>query len=544
MLKVVVVVDKQGTAIDRLAQGMSKFMDNIDYKIVDVHPKRPDQQQLAAFESAAIDADIIDWQYFRTAEMLRNRYDWLKDKKQILTHHNPYSIDEQTWDGYNLVIANNQTIYKRLGNITHAPLELIYNAIDTDFWTFNQDWGFDGRTNHAGKYEWKGEDAKPSVIMVANRIESKKGILPVAIAAADAGMKFILVGAISDPQYFQSIMATGGVEYHEQISDEALRDLYYKSTIHVCNSKDNFESGTLPILEAMICGTPVLTREIGIVPDIYNGDNLRVMHLDPDESEKIQKELESMLYDKKQLLKQRDAAWNTAKTMGHERRAYQYQKLYRQVLFDTTPVSIILPIFNNPEIVRKNLNAIASQTYKNIEVIVVDDMPSEQPSENKLLVDDFKKYVSFPVRYIYTASSDHDYGLARARNEGVIEATGDIVIFIDQRMIPEPDAVEQFVFRMKPKHWIYGNKGGKKEFVENFSAVYRQDVINAGLFNERINLYGGQSQEIRSRIRQQGFQIEYVENAKAIPTGKSSNRNRKRSDIIKMKNRLYKMGLS
>lgn len=526
MLKVVCVVDKELTAIDRLAQGTAKYHDNIDFTVLAVHPKRPDEAQLRAFEEAAIDADIIDWQYFRTAEMLRGRYEWLKEKKQMLTHHNPYSIEEQDWNGYDMVIANNQTIYKRLGSITSSPLEYVPNAVDTDFWLFNPE---------------PLETNKKAVIMVANRIEGKKGILPVAIAAADAGLKFILVGSISDREYFFSIMQTGNVEFHEQISDQALRSLYYKSTIHVCNSVDNFESGTMPMLEAMLCGVPVLTRNIGQVPELNNGDNMILHEGDTEDVVALTEHLRSMAYDVKRLEEIRQAGWNSAKVRSFERRAYQYQKLYRQVLYrDTAPVSVIIPIYNNPDVIRKMLNALASQTYKNIELVISDDNPNEP---NYDVVEEFAHYVNFPVRYIRTASQDDDYGLARARNEAIIEATGDILVFCDQRMVPEPDAIEQFVGHIKPKYWLYGNKGGKKEFVENFSCVYRQEAIVSGMFNERINLYGGQSQEVRSRIRKQGFQIEYVENAKAAPSGKSSNKNRKKSDIIKMKNRLYKMGL-
>lgn len=545
MLKVVCVVDKERTALDRLAQGVAKYHDNIDYQVLAVHPKRPDADQLSAFEAAAIDADIIDWQYFRTAEMLRARYDWLKDKKQILTHNNPYSIEDSDWAGFDMLVANNQYIYKRLGELSTVPLEYIPLTVNTDFWLFNSDWKFEDLSNHAGKYERAGDNGKPSVIMVANRIEGKKGVLPVAIAAADAGMKFILVGAVSDPEYMTAITATGNIEFHEQVNDEQLRDLYYRSTIHVCNSVDNFESGTLPILEAMLCGVPVLTREVGHVPELYNGENMRLLKYDPEDSEAIQNELQEMLFDKKKLEDMRQAAWNSAKVRSFERRAYMYQKLYRQLLHESeAPVSVVMPVYNNPEIIRKNLNAIANQTYKNIEIIVADDNGDDSEArQNQAVTEEFGQYVNFPVRYMRTAGSDNDYGLARARNEAVIEATGDIIVFTDQRMIPDPDAIATFVAGMKPKHWLYGNKGGKKEFVENFSAVYRDEVIVAGLFNERINLYGGQSQEIRSRIRKQGFQVEYVETAKATPSGKSSNKNRKKSDIIKMKNRLFKMGL-
>lgn len=531
MLKVVCVVDKENTALDRLAKGVAKYHDNIDYSVVAVHPKRPDPAQLQAFTALARDADVIDWQYFRTAELMKKTFPWLSEIKQILTHNNPYSIEEQDWAGYDLLVGNNKYVYKRLGEISTTPLEYVPITVDTDFWVFNPDWQPRDESKN---------NAKGSVMMVANRIEGKKGILPVAVAAGDLGLKFILVGAISDREYFHSILETGDVEFHEQISDEALRDLYYRSSVLVCNSVDNFESGTMPILEAMLCGTPVVTRKVGHVPDLYNGENMFIHGGEPEASERITELLRQTLADRKRMEDVRQAAWNTAKTRSFERRAYQYQKLYRQVRHEfEAPVSVVMPVYDRPEVIRKALNAIADQSYKNIEVIVADDNYQEPNAD---LVEDYAQYVNFPVRYIRNSLPD-DYGLARARNRAVIEATGDIIVFCDERMVMAEDAIEQFVGRLKPKHWLHGNKGAKKEFVENFSCVYREEIITAGLFNERIDRYGGLSQEIRSRIRKQGFQIEFVENARATPAGKSSNRNRKRQDIIAMKNRLWKMGL-
>ena len=237
MLNVLAIVDKERTAIDRLAQGLKPYMDSINYNVISVHPKRPDPQQLADFERLARDADIIDYQYFRTAEMLRERYPWLKNKKSILTHYNPYSITESDWAGYDRVIACNKYIASKLPNSQYISL-----AVDSDFWTFKDEW-----------------EPNRTAIMVANRIEAKKGIMEAAIACGDAGLRLMLVGAISDRNYFESVMATECVEYHEQVSDEELRRLYHKSTIHICNSVDGFESGTLPILGAMMCGVPVIS---------------------------------------------------------------------------------------------------------------------------------------------------------------------------------------------------------------------------------------------------------------------------------------------
>jgi len=126
---------------------------------------------------------------------------------------------------------------------------------------------------------------------------------------------------------------------------------------------------------------------------------------------------------------------------------------------------------------------------------------------------------------------------------GVVQATSDILVFADQRMILEPDCIENFIKNIKPNTWLYGNKGVKKEFVENLSCIYRNDFVKFGMFNERINMYGGMSQEARSRARKQGINIEFVENAKATPKGKSSNRRLRKYEIMKMKDILFKIQL-
>lgn len=522
MFKVVAVSDKVGTAIDRLCRGVAPYHDNLDYVVCDVHPKRPDDRQLREFEQAALSADVIDFQYFRTAEMLLDRYEWLKDKKLVLTHNNPYSIYENQWERYSAVVANNQTMHKDLEAHLQRSVEHIPLAVETEQWQFNHDW-------------------QPSkrVLMVANRIESKKGIAEVARACAEIGYPFVLVGNVSDRNYFHEVLSAGNVEFHENVTDDQLRDLYYQSSVLVCNSIDNFESGTLPILEAMLCGTPVLTRRVGHVPDLDNGENLRINEYESNDVEALKKHLADMLSDVKRLEAQRQSAWNTAKNFNMERRAWLYQRLYRSLL-PGTPVSVIMPVCERPDVMRKAMNAIAEQDYANLELVVVDDDPRH--IENHLITSRFRSTVSFPVRYI--DSSGEDYGLARARNLGIINATGDILVFCDERMVMEPDCVSRFVDNLVPNVWLYGDKStAKKDFVENLSCIRRQDIIKFGMFNERINRYGGMSQELRSRAKLQGLETRYIAEAKAIPGAKSSNRNRKRLDIIAMKNTLFKMGL-
>lgn len=529
-LRVIAVVDKIGTALDRLAKGVAPFHGNLDYYVVDVHPKRPSLEQLQKFEELAKTADIIDYQYFRTAEMLREKYDWLKKIPSVLTHNNPYSIHESNWSSYQAVVANNRSILADLQKIVTGRLEYITLAVDPYFWEFNT-------AKSSTAVDKPGYISEMSVIMVANRIEAKKGILPVAEACLKLNLKMYLVGNISDIDYFHKIMKTGVVEFAQDVPDEKLRELYYKAGIHVNNSVDNYESGTLPILEAIFCGVPVLTRNIGHVPDFANEKNLTINKAEPEDVEALAKVLHDMTSNKLALEKQRQEAWFAIKDKTFERRAYSYQKLYRELL-DGEPVSVITPVAGKEDVTRKCLTAISQQTHKNIEMIVVDD--GEEPQEE--VIKNFASTVSIPVRYIYTGGQG--YNLAKARNLGIIEATSDVLVFCDQRMIMQPDAIETFLKHLKPNHWLFGNKmANKREFVENFSCIYRNELMTLGMFNERITEYGGMSQEIRARAKRQGVNLQYIETAKAEPARKSSNRITKKYEILRMKTLLWKIGL-
>lgn len=519
MLRVVCVVDKVGTALDRLGKGVTSLFDNLDYHVVDVHPKRPSTEQLDKFVKLARTADVMDYQYFRSADMLREKYPWVKDIPSVLTHNNPYSITERDWNDYQVNVGNNKEITANLRNITSTRVEYIPLVVDPYFWEFNDNYTFNR-----------------SVIMVANRIESKKGILPVAEACKELGIKMYLVGAISDPDYWHKVMGTGVVEFAQEVSDEALRDLYYRAGIHVCNSVDNFESGTLPILEAMFCGVPVLTRNVGHVPDIKTDVNLVIQDSEPENVNRISTLINRMLSDKKKLEDMRHEAWFSIKDRNFERRAYMYQRLYRELLPDK-PVSVIIPVAGKPEITSKCVNSILNQTHKNIEIIVIDDGDVKQ----KETIESLQKVANVPVRYMEI--KEPGYNLAKARNLGAIEAASDILVFCDQRMIMHPNCIEEFVKELKPHYWLYGSKGAKKDFVENISCILREDFVTMGMFNERIEQYGGMSQECRSRARRQGFNTYYVESAKATPEGKSSNRRRKKFEIMESKNLLWKIGL-
>lgn len=86
-------------------------------------------------------------------------------------------------------------------------------------------------------------------------------------------------------------------------------------------------------------------------------------------------------------------------------------------------ISIIVPVYNQEKYLAKCLEDILKQTYKNFELICVDD-GSKDESKNIL-----KKYEKLDdrVKVLYQKNS----GAAVARNKGLGRAVGDYILFLD-----------------------------------------------------------------------------------------------------------------
>jgi len=204
-------------------------------------------------------------------------------------------------------------------------------------------------------------------------------------------------------------------------------------------------------------------------------------------------------------------------------------------------VSIIIPTFNRKEQLAEIIGSIVIQDYKAKEIVICDDGSTDGTFE---LVVKLQDKINIPIKYCNTGTAN-EYNLAYARNLGVLEASGEILIFLDDRYKPKRDNfISVFVENLRPKVWLYGNKGRKKDFVENVSCIYRQELIDAGMFNQIIKLYGFQSQELRVRFRRQKFNLKYVENAEVETILNTKSKYTKKAEIVKSKNVLWKLGLN
>lgn len=92
-------------------------------------------------------------------------------------------------------------------------------------------------------------------------------------------------------------------------------------------------------------------------------------------------------------------------------------------------ISVIIPVYNHTQHLFDSLQSLRAQTYKNFEVIVVDD-GSDTPLNQKESMAD----VHFPIQWV---RQEHG-GAPVARNHGFQVSKGEFVIFWDADVIAEP----------------------------------------------------------------------------------------------------------
>jgi hypothetical protein len=182
-------------------------------------------------------------------------------------------------------------------------------------------------------------------------------------------------------------------------------------------------------------------------------------------------------------------------------------------------ISVILPICNRYETAIENIKNIKNQENQDFEIIVCDDSHKDYIASNFFMLDCVLNDIRYYQVSLYDINNEKTYGIARARNKGVVEATGEILVFLDERMTPKfPNFLDIFKNIAKEKAWYYGNTGEFETlFVENCSCIRRQHLIDAGMFCEHINQWGGMTYEILHRFKSQGFKFIYVKEALAKP---------------------------
>lgn len=100
-------------------------------------------------------------------------------------------------------------------------------------------------------------------------------------------------------------------------------------------------------------------------------------------------------------------------------------------------VSIIIPIYNTEKYLKRCLDSVVNQTYKNLEIILIDDGSTDNSPK---IIDTYAKKDS-RIKAIHQKNA----GQSAARNHGLKIATGDYISFIDGDDEVKPNFTESLL---------------------------------------------------------------------------------------------------
>lgn len=103
-------------------------------------------------------------------------------------------------------------------------------------------------------------------------------------------------------------------------------------------------------------------------------------------------------------------------------------------------ISIIIPLYNKGNIIQLTLNSILAQSYKDFEVIIVDDGSTD---ESKQMLLPYLENEN--IKYIYQTNK----GVSAARNAGAQQAKGEWILFLDADDPLYPNALEILISTIK-----------------------------------------------------------------------------------------------
>ena len=167
-------------------------------------------------------------------------------------------------------------------------------------------------------------------------------------------------------------------------------------------------------------------------------------------------------------------------------------------------VSVIITTHNRSKLLKRSINSVLNQTYKAIEIIIVDDASKDDTSE---VVKDFSQKFN-NIKY---QRNTINQGSNASRNTGINLSSGFFVTGLDDDDEFMPNRIEVLVKNYSDKYSfvttrnykVFKNKTLKTKYkkevnldtilysniVANQILVKREIIINSGLFDETLTRY-------------------------------------------------------
>lgn len=108
-------------------------------------------------------------------------------------------------------------------------------------------------------------------------------------------------------------------------------------------------------------------------------------------------------------------------------------------------VSVVIPVYNVEKYIEKTVMSAINQTYKNLEIILVDDC---SPDNSAVIISKLRK--QYPQIKYYKL--EKNCGAAVARNKGIYMSEGQYLAFLDGDDIWKPDKIDKEINLAREKN--------------------------------------------------------------------------------------------
>jgi glycosyltransferase involved in cell wall biosynthesis/GT2 family glycosyltransferase len=260
------------------------------------------------------------------------------------------------------------------------------------------------------------------------------------LAPATPAVTYLVVGGAGDPLRESARPLPANVRLLGVVSDET-RDAAYAASDVAVNPIEGGSGTNIKMLDFLASGLATVTTEVGARGLAEAGRAFVV-----DEIEAFPQWIERLRGDVG--LRARLAA--SGRALAEAR--YDWREISRrvaEVLLERTGrageqvrprgpfFSVVVPSFERPEALRALFGALDRQTFRDFEVIVVD--------QSARALDPAALRPTFPLHYVHRT----ERGATRARNVGIARATGEVVAFTDDDCLPEPRWLEAAHARLR-----------------------------------------------------------------------------------------------
>ncbi len=143
-------------------------------------------------------------------------------------------------------------------------------------------------------------------------------------------------------------------------------------------------------------------------------------------------------------------------------------------------ISVIIPVYNRSHIIENTLISLTKQTYKDFEVVIVDDCSNDSATLEVIL-----NQYSNQLNIIYIRHETNKHGSA-ARNTGIMHAKGKYIAFLDSDDIWRSDKLSLCMMQNIDKKTILYSKVKDRNIISPKKGVHPQQnvgdylIINSG----------------------------------------------------------------